>query len=65
MNNHLIQEKMPRDRTSIALNVLMGLIAVISMSALAYRLYYHGGVNEIAKFLRGERPMITGKYGDC
>ncbi|MEA2819679.1 MAG: hypothetical protein QOJ86_1683 [Bradyrhizobium sp.] len=56
---------MPRDKTSIALNVLMGLIAVISVSALAYRLYYHGGANEIAKFLCGERPMITGKYGDC
>jgi len=29
----------------------MGLIAVISVSALAYRFYYHGGANEIAKFL--------------
>jgi uncharacterized membrane protein len=56
---------MPRDKTRIALNVLVGLIAIISVSALAYRFYYHGGANEIAKFLCGERPMITGKYGDC
>jgi uncharacterized membrane protein len=56
---------MPRNKTGIALNVLMGLIALISASALAYRLYYHGGANEIAKFLCGERAMITGKYGDC
>jgi uncharacterized membrane protein len=56
---------MPRDKTRIALNVLIGLIAVISVSALAYRFYCHGGANEIAKFLCGERPMITGKYGDC
>jgi|tagenome__1003787_1003787.scaffolds.fasta_scaffold20562195_1 hypothetical protein len=61
----MVQEEMRRDRTSIALNVLIGLIAIISMSALAYRFYYHGGANEIAKFLCGERPMITGKYGDC
>jgi hypothetical protein len=56
---------MRSDKTRIALNVLMGLIVVISASALAYRLYYHGGANEIAKFLCAERPMITGKYGDC
>jgi hypothetical protein len=56
---------MPRDKTTIALDVLMGLIAVIGVSALAYRFYYYGGANEIAKFLCGERPMITGKYGDC
>ncbi|HEU0083338.1 MAG TPA: hypothetical protein VFQ87_10755 [Bradyrhizobium sp.] len=43
----------------------MGLIAVIGVSALAYRFYYYGGASEIAKFLCGERPMITGKYGDC
>jgi hypothetical protein len=42
---------MPRDNTRIALNVLMGLIVAISMSALAYRIYYHGGANKIAKFL--------------
>jgi uncharacterized membrane protein len=56
---------MSRDKTGIALNVLMGLIAIISVSALAYRFYYPGGANEIAKFLCGERAMITGKYGDC
>jgi uncharacterized membrane protein len=56
---------MPRDKTRIALNVLMGLIAVISAIVLVYRVYYHGGANEIAKFLCGERAMITGKYGDC
>jgi hypothetical protein len=56
---------MARDKTRIALNVLIGLIVVTSVSALAYRVYYHGGANEIAKFLCGERPMITGKYGDC
>jgi uncharacterized membrane protein len=56
---------MPRDKTRIALNVLIGLIAVVSVSALAYRFYYHGGANEIAKFLCGELPTITGTYGDC
>lgn len=56
---------MPRDKTGIALIVLIGLVAVISVGTLAYRLYYHGGANEIAKFLCGERPMITGKYGEC
>jgi uncharacterized membrane protein len=56
---------MPRDKTRIGLNVLMGLIAVISATVLAYRVYYHGGANEIAKFLCGERAMITGRYGDC
>ena len=56
---------MSRDKTRAALNVLMALIFVISAIVLAYRFYYHGGANEIAKFLCGERPMITGKYGDC
>src|SRR3977135_2185080 len=63
--NRWYRERMSRDKTRIALNVLMGLIAVVSASALAYRFYYHGEANEIAKFLCGERPMITGKYGDC
>jgi hypothetical protein len=34
-------------------------------SALLYRFYYQGGANAILKFLWEERPMITGKYGDC
>ena len=56
---------MPRDKTGIALNVLTGLIVVISVGMLAYHFYYYGGANEIAKFLCEQRAMITGKYGAC
>jgi hypothetical protein len=47
---------MPRDKTGIALIVLMGLVAVMSVGALAYRLYYHGGANESQSFFAESVP---------
>jgi len=39
---------MPRDKTRIALNALIGLIIVTAVSTLAYRYYYYGGADERA-----------------
>jgi len=56
---------MPRDKTRIALNALIGLIIVTAVSTLAYRYYYYGGADEITKFLCEDFPVVTGKYGEC
>lgn len=56
---------MPRDKIQIALNVLIGLIIVSGALTLAYRYYYYGGADEIAKFLCDDRAVATGKYGEC
>jgi hypothetical protein len=52
---------MPRDKTRIALNALIGLIIVTAVSTLAYRYYYYGGDDEITKFLCEDFPVVTGK----
>lgn len=56
---------MPRDKTRIALNALIGLIIVTAVSTLAYRYYYYGGADEITKFLCEDFPVVTDKYGEC
>ena len=56
---------MPRDKTKIALNVLIGLIILSGASTLVYRQYYFGAADPIAKVLCEDYAVVTGAYGEC
>jgi hypothetical protein len=56
---------MPRDKTQIALSVLIGLIIVSGAVTLAYRYYYYDGADEREKFLCDDKAVAMGKYGEC
>jgi hypothetical protein len=50
---------MPRDKTRIALNILIGVIIITSVSTLAYAYYYYGAADPIAKILCEDFPVVT------
>jgi hypothetical protein len=56
---------MPRDKTTMAFNISVGLIVVIGVFAFAYRYYYYSGTDPIAKFLCEDFSQGTGRYGEC
>jgi hypothetical protein len=56
---------MPVDKSSIALNILIGLILVLAAGTFAYRHFFYGDADPIAKFLCGDSSVATGKYDAC
>jgi hypothetical protein len=56
---------MPRDKFNIALIVLVALIVVTGAATFAYRHYYYGDADPIAKFLCEDFGVASGTYDRC
>jgi hypothetical protein len=56
---------MPRNKINIAVVVWVGCIILAGLGTFAYRHYYYGGADPIAKFLCEDFPVVMGKYDQC
>jgi hypothetical protein len=56
---------MPRDKFNIALIILVGLVVVAGAATVAYRYYFYGDADPIAKFLCEDFGVANGAYDRC